>query len=357
MSQQSEIAFAHQDKRIELGHLLIGRVSRLWRQASVAALDSSWDALAPKMVQHVTAAQVAAANMATPYMDAIDRSYGNTAPPVSLVPEAFGGVMLDGREVGPAMFSAVTTTKQAIGGGMAPARAFEVGANALAVIVSTALQDMGRQADMTLGNARNYTSYVRVVGGSACSRCAVLAGIWSPETAFLRHASCCCTAAPINHEGKSKGQVPKGFHSSPDAYFESLSKAEQDRVFTNAGAEAIRNGADPVKVVNARRGAYGIGYNGHHQAPLPTATRNRLQQITIGVKPDGSPLKVFATTEGTTARGSFYKGESKLTQQAVKDGRYRRTTTVRVMPEQIVKMAGNNPDRFRELLQKYGYID
>lgn len=349
MSAQSQIADAHRAQRVEIGNVLIGRVRSLWSQASVNTLDGSWDALAPSMVAQVVKAQTASAALATPYMNGIDRSYGRTTPDVQLAPESFAGVTLDGREVGPAMYTAVTTAKTAIGRGMAPAMAFQVGANALAVVVSAALQDMGRQADFTLGRARTYTKYVRVVGGSACSRCAILAGIWSAETAFLRHVSCQCTAAPVQVDrvtGKEK--VPSGFHASPEAYFESLSKADQDRVFTKAGAEAIRQGASPVKVVNARRGAYGIGYNSHYYTPTPHSGR-RLMAKTIGRKPDGSPLKVFMTGEGTTARGEF--GRSEI---ARSDG-LRRTTTIRLMPEQLMHMAGGDTERFRDLIKRYGY--
>lgn len=353
MSRQSDLAFAHQAQRIELGHQLVSSVLKSWQFASVSDLDSSWDMLAPQIVAQVTAAQVAAARMTTPYMDAVDRSYGNTSPKLTLAPEAFGGVMLDGREVGPALYTAVTTAKTAIRGGMAPFAAFQAGATALAVVASAALQDMGRQADLTLGQARTYTSYVRVVGGSGCSRCAILAGIWSAQEAFLRHTSCQCTTMPVDYTREAT--APAGLHASPEAYFDSLSKEQQDHTFTKAGAEAIRQGANPVAVVNARRGAYGIGYSGHYNIPVPTGTHNVLKPLTIGVKADGSPLRVFATTEGTTARGAFARSEARASFTAGKQGRYRRTTTVRLMPEQIVKMAGNNPERFRELLTKYGY--
>jgi hypothetical protein len=239
---------------------------------------------------------------------------------------------------------------------MAPYTAFQSGMNALAVIASAALQDMGRQADITMGKARNYTAYIRVVGGSACSRCAILAGIWSGESAFLRHTCCQCTTAPVQIDrGKETPKIPSGFHDSPEAYFNSLSEADQNSAFTKAGAEAIRNGANPVSVVNARRGAYGIGYSGHYNVPVETGVRNTLKPITIGVKADGSPLQVFATREGTTARGAFARGEQKATLTAGKEGQYRRTTSIRLMPEQLMTMAGNNPARFRELIKRYGY--
>ena len=49
-------------------------------------------------------------------------------------------------------------------------------------------------------------------------------------------------------------QVAGDLTTDPRGYFDSLSKAEQDRHFTKAGAEAIREGADIGRVVNARRG-------------------------------------------------------------------------------------------------------
>lgn len=346
MSQQSEIAYRHKVERAQLQNDLIRRVKQLWSFGNVADLDGSWNALAPRITAQVAHAQVSAASQATPYMDAVDRSYGRRTPPSKLAVESFSGVTLDGRELAPFLFSAVTKTKEAIGVGMAAPNAFLAGANALAVFASAAMQDMGRQADITLGRSRTYTRYVRVVGGSACSRCAVLAGIWSAQTAFLRHLGCQCTACPVEvvreTGNREKFKIPDGFHEDPSAFFASLSEADQDRTFTKAGAEAIRNGADISKVVNARRGAYGIGYSGHYNTPVPIGTRNVLKPIQIGVKPDGSPLKVYATTEGTTARGDF--------------GKLRSSSTVRLMPEQLIKMAGTDTARFVELLKRYGYM-
>lgn len=59
--------------------------------------------------------------------------------------------------------------------------------------------------------------------------------------------------------------IPAREDSADDArtdvrrYFADLSAAEQDRVFTKGGAEAIRAGADIAQVVNSRRGVYEAG--------------------------------------------------------------------------------------------------
>jgi len=351
MSTLADLVSQHQDDRIALGNRLGVRLMGLWRTVPLQNLDAGWNVVAPQMVQQVTAFQRSAAVQAVTFSGALDSHYGYQAPKTMLNVDALTNVMGDGREVAPALYGAVTNTKTLIGGGVQPARAFESAAHFVAVLAQAAIQDMGRNADRAIAGGKQYTRYIRVANGSCCSRCAILVGMYSAEEAFRRHVSCQCSTVAITESGK----VPKDIPTDPQALFDSLSKAEQDRRFTNAGAEAIRAGADPVAVVNARRGAYGIGYSGH--STLPNPARSVLRPITIGVKADGTPLRVYATVEGTTARGAFGRSELRATAQASKDGRYRRTTTVRLLPEQIVKMAGGNPERMRDLLTKYGYIN
>jgi len=346
-----ELATRHHAARASLAEKTTLKALKTFRHTNLDFLDVSWTAIAPFLVADVKAAQLEAAQQAIPYMTSVADAYGGSPKQASLVPEAFTGVTLDGRELAPAMFGAITETKTLIGKGWAPERAFETGAAFLATVVKTAVADMGRQADNTLSTGKGWTHYIRVISAGACSRCAILAGSSSNAKPFKRHPNCKCTAIPENGE-----RTPEGFFHGPNDYFESLSPAEQDRVFTEAGAFAIRNGADPIQVVNARRGAYGIGYNAR---TVPGAGRNQLQKLTIGKKANGSPLQVYATTEGTTARGRFGRGELSAGGTSTKgDGeRYRRSTTLRLMPEQIQIMAGDNPARARELLQRYGYLD
>jgi hypothetical protein len=347
MASLLDLARSHQEARKKLVDNTAETAVGLFQQANVHYLDASWDALAPYLLAEVTAAQVTAARQATPYLDAI----GGSSTKLKLVPEALGGVAGDGRELAPAMFGSITHAKTLIGGGWSPEMAFQSGAAFLATVVKTAIADIGRMADDTVAANKGYTHYIRVVQPGACSRCAILAGKASASKPFLRHPNCHCTSMPSNQK------TPAGFFHGPNDYFESLSATEQDRVFTKAGAFAIRNGADPVQVVNARRGASGIGYASH--GGVTGAQRARLQKMTIGRRADGSPLQVYATQEGTTSRSQFGKGQIRLTDQYSKSetDRYRRTTTIRLMPEQIQVMAGDNPARARELLQRYGYLN
>ncbi|WP_434080883.1 hypothetical protein [Sanguibacter sp. Z1732] len=111
----------------------------------------------------------------------------------------------------------------------------------------------------------------------------------------------------------------EGYAVSPEEYFEELSEAEQERIFTKAGAEAIRNGADPTQVVNARRG-------------MSRAQSGRLTRDARGT---------YTTAEGATRRGMY--------------GR-RSGGAPRLMPESIVEIADGNVDRMQDLLRQYGYI-
>lgn len=339
MSLLSDIASEHQARRIRLGQVSAVRADVLWSRVDVDALDASWDAIAPRLTAEVVAGQVAAASMSAAYLDRVASVTRDTQDAAQLASAAFGGSTYDGREVGPALFGAVTTTKKAIGAGIAPALAFQSGASFLGVMVKAVIADMGRAADATLATGKGYTRYVRVVNPGACSRCAILAGSDRFSRPFKRHPACKCTSMPV----KNTDQLPKGMFSSPEEYFGSLSKAEQDRVFTKAGAESIRLGADPIGVVNARRGSY-----------LRPGIRNEL-----GFDANGKPIKAFMTTDGATIRGSYGRQELRRSESAVTKGagdRYRRTVNPRLMPETILQIARGDQELAVSLLRQYGYL-
>ena len=99
-----------------------------------------------------------------------------------------------------------------------------------------------------------------------------------------------------------------------------MSEAEQDRAFTRAGAEAVRVGADPVQVVNARRG-------------MSTAADGRL------VTSEGASVSRRGNVRGVAGRAMRAAGVS----------------GPRLMPESIMQIADTPSERVR-LLKAYGYI-
>ena len=106
-------------------------------------------------------------------------------------------------------------------------------------------------------------------------------------------------------------------------------------MFTNAGAEAIREGADINQVVNARRG-------------MTKSQSGRLVRDRFGN---------YSTTEGITRRGHAYQhlSPSRASDVRAAGSRYSRANRPRMMPETLREVATDRDD-FIRLLKANGYI-
>jgi hypothetical protein len=256
-----------------------------------------------RVVSIVTATQLVAAREAAasvPLMLAEQDISTDAAGEVNA--RAFAGVASDGRPL-----DSLLAIPESVG--------------ALELIVATQVQDAARgAAGVAVTSRPAATGYVRMLNPPSCSRCAVLAGkFYRWNTGFQRHPRCDCRHVP------SSENVAGDLTTNPNEYFDSLSPAEQDKHFTKAGAQAIRDGADISQVVNARRG-------------MSTAQ--------IGGR------KALVTTEGTTARGIAGKRLGDLRKSGEK---YRRSGRPRVMPETIYDVAADRADAIR-LLKVNGFI-
>ena len=300
--------YLREQQRLAAGS--VREVRRLWRQMG-EDFDTSWSRIAPAMLGVVTATQLQVAESAAEYVPDVLTEVSGPSPAVAgdVVPEAFVGVAGDGRPVSSLLRGGVTTSKLAVADGATTRQALLSGLSWLTMATATLMSDTGRGAER-VGMARfRGVSYVRALTPPSCSRCAILAGAtYRSEVAFQRHPRCDCRHVPIRgmdfRDAESEGLIV-----DPHSYFESLSEAEQNRIFTNSGAEAIRAGADPVQVVNARRGMH--------------VAQGRL-----------------VTSEGTTRRGLYGRTASRP----------------RLMPETIQRMSGGSPERYRQLLTEYGYL-
>jgi hypothetical protein len=348
MSSLADLAYARQERVVRVGDRAATISVRLWNSRITPELDASWAGLEPDLTSTVSAAQMVVAGGSTRYVAQADS--GRDGFPVE--PAAFGGVDASGRDLAGLLYGAVTTAKTLIGSGAGLQQALTGGAGYLSAMVKTATADTARSADLTAAVGRKYTHYVRVVQPGACSRCAILAGKDSYSTAFKRHPACRCTAMPVD----SLDSSPARLFANPTDYFETLSTSEQDRIFTKAGAEAIRAGADPVAIVSARRGAVGIDYSRSVLSgkTLPNSGR-RLERVVIGSK-DGQPVWGYVTGEGTTIRGAFAKQQIQVGAGVQKLGtRYRTVKRVRLMPETIIDLTDDVELR-RVLLRDAGYL-
>lgn len=217
---------------------------------------------------------------------------------------------------------------------------------AFGLMVATQLQDVARVVQsLAISTRPNVSGYVRMLNPPSCSRCAVLAGkFYRWNTGFERHPGCDCRHIP------SVEALAGDLTTDPQAYFESLPTASevaerypnlsvkmrreagiysQEDVFTKAGAQAIRDGADVTRVVNARRGM--------STAARGTSGRRMLAAEEVGGRP------VYITRESTTRRG------------AASRRRTGRNMSARLMPESIYEVADNREDALR-MLRLHGYI-
>jgi hypothetical protein len=319
-----DAAVAHYKQMQRLQGLVVLAAADLWAEVSLADLTGSWAAQVPLLLPVLSGVQVKAAAAGASYgAETLAQQGLYEAPQHFVDPKAFGGVASDGRTLEGLLYAAVPHVKVLIGGGMDPKQALKSGGSFLTTITRTQVADAGRGAAGVDTATRNRVSYVRMLNPPSCSRCSILAGrVYRWNAGFRRHPKCDCVHVQTTsvHAAKTEGLV-----HDPYEYFKSLSPEEQDRNYTKAGAQAIRDGGDIFQVVNSRRG---MSYAGESKD---------------GSK-RGQAVKGSFTTEGTTKRGNFRSASGDLTKGK------------RLTPDAIYKLNGDNRAAALKDLEKYGYI-
>lgn len=282
---------------------MLGRlIRRMWSGIDPADLDGEWARAVPSLALGLAGAQLAAARQADDYVAEVLAEQGLSPDSGDEVnPDAFAGIASDGRPLDSLLRNPITVVKAGLAGGASVSQSMAAGFANLDLLVRTQLADAGRVADqVAIASRPAATGYVRMVKAGACSRCVILAGRWYRWNAgFNRHPRCSCIGVPSPEDTSSD------LRTNPRAYFDSLSPTEQDKAFTKPGAQAIRDGSDMNRVVNARRGMYEAG-------------------------------DLQLTREATTRAGINRK--------------------VRLMPEQIYKLAGDDRGEALRLLRTNGYL-
>lgn len=307
---------------------VIGR--RLWGQVDGGNVLASFDgAVARSLLTALTAGQLAAADGAQGYVEAALEAQGVDPDPFGAVNgRALAGVASDGRSLDGLLRQPAQDTVGRLAAGVDVDQALASGLAQLERMLATQIADASRNAvQVGMVNDRQVKTYVRMVTAPSCSRCVVLAGrVYRTQRAFKRHPHCDCVMIP------SAEDSPDDWHTDPQAYFNRLSTAEQDKAFTKAGAQAVRDGGDLSRVVNARRGmaTSGESLTGVNADGRTVNVRHRTLSTTRVAGRD-----VATTTEATTRRGVGRK--------------------VRLMPEQIYAEAADRAEQIR-LLKVHGYI-
>ncbi|MGP9528589.1 hypothetical protein [Glutamicibacter sp. AOP5-A2-18] len=248
----------------------------------------------------VSSAQLANATAGASYSADALAEQGLYEPPQAFVnPSAFAGVAADGRTLEGLLYSTAPYVKNLIAGGMTPSLAMTAGSKHIEMLTKTTVADAGRGAAGVDIATRKNTGYVRMLNPPSCSRCSVLAGkFYRWNAGFRRHPGCDCVHVASTQKAIDAG-ASEGLIHDPYEYFNGLSEAEQDRAYTKAGAQAIRDGGDLFQVVNSRR----------------------------GMKPGG-----LVTTEGTSRRGNFGRGNGpRLTPEGIYSQNLSRADTLKAL--------------------------
>jgi hypothetical protein len=296
-----------------------------WQVVALGLGSRSWAEVAPNAISESWAQQIA------PLKNGFERLRRSVAvdsaiyTPLALVEQdsyqaadafvdvdAFMPTLATGGDLEEALYVPAIRTKEAIGRGVGVSESLEIGKQALYGVLTSALADTGRQVGGVTVAARPNVGYTRMLNPPSCERCVVLAGrFYRWNTGFLRHPRCDCVHVPTGVKSTAAARA-EGLIDDPYEYFNGLSKAEQDKIFGKAYAQAVRDGSDIFQVVNSKRGRLKHG---------------------------------LFTTEGTTRRG--YAGAK------LKRGQKRLT------PEGIYSLAGKENltrEQTLSLLEQHGYI-
>ena len=350
------VARAQYATQQSLAQRAVDALLELWQLLDPTGLAASWASqrLADRMFTSLATHQLAAASSAPRYVaTALAEQGAGSTPAGALNAEALAGVASDGRPLESLLAQPLIRVLTAIRDGASVADALRMGGSALATIAGTQVADAGRAAEqVAMVVEPAVTGHVRMLVPPSCGRCAVLAGrFYRYSDGFLRHELCDCRMVP------SAEDVAGDLRTDPDAYFRSLSREDQNKYFTVAGAEAIRLGADIAQVVNARRGARGLSSPGRLTEAEQKILRGGREKGYLE-RVDVYGRQVYITHEGTTRRGVAGRKLGAWSDPAPKQQgqRNRRAKTPRLMPESIAELAQGDREEQVRLLRRFGYL-
>jgi hypothetical protein len=277
-----ELAEARLRRQRALARHAATDIARLWARIDRTAIARSWAASLEAAAQVMESAQAIGAAGAAGYLDDLTATYNLPDSARGAVRAAgFAGTASDGRDLRTLLYQPAITALQSIEQGASVPRAMSAGRFSLDVIVRTQVADACRVADGVALTARSQLSgYVRMLSMPSCSRCVLLAGKrYRWNTGFQRHPRCDCRHIPCPED------VAGDLRTDPKLYFQSLPVKEQDRLFTPSGAQAIRDGGDISRVVNARGGMY-------------TASGRRFTHTAAQRRPRLMPEQIYTEANG-----------------------------------------------------------
>lgn len=347
MLPQASAEYYREQQKI-MGVVLL-TAKRIWGDRPPRDFDFWFDEHVDQFVALAEAGQRRAIAGTDEYVAAVLTELGTPVDPdVEIDQSPLIGIASDGRELDSLMYGAVIATKAKIAEAdtvtsQVITEAWSSGLSSLLRRFQLQVADAARVATSLHMTARNGVGYVRMLNPPSCKRCVVLAGkFYRYNQGFDRHPGCDCRHIP------ARENVARDLRTDPLEYFNSRTYEEQDKEFTYAGAEAIRDGAEITQVVNARRGMSTTQSNLRGWIP-----KGRLSTENVYGQ------DIATTNEGITRRGVAYQAMSEAgyakRSTDVRGRKYFQAKAPRLMPESIYEIADGRADALR-LLKLYGYI-
>lgn len=226
----------------------VAALTRLWAKTGTD-FSEGWRQIRARAIETMQLGRAAAIHAAIPYTsEVLAETRQHSTPSGVLVPAAFLEVAPNGYLVQDTLDRLPIVAKQAVAGGATGLEARAQASAWLSGVTLTMLADTRRDVFHTdMVQRPQLTGYVRMLNPPSCDRCVILAGkrfLWNEG--FQRHPNCDCIHIPASE------QVAGDLTTDPYAYFNSLDKAGQNRLFGKHGAQAIRDGADIYRVGNTR---------------------------------------------------------------------------------------------------------
>jgi hypothetical protein len=256
----SEVALRHYRRAASITRRVTEAMLEAWRLTGPAGFRDEL----PRMSTLLATGQLAQVLESSQYLEQVAAAQGLGPSASVLRPSGLVGRTAAGADLAEVLELPSIRVSALVTSGVDGKTAADSGAAMLTRIVSNEVTQAGNNAtQIGMAGHPGFRGYIRMMKPPSCSRCAVMAGSWWEwNEGFPRHPGCDCIHVPAADQADAmNGKPPWSANlraTDPKSYFESLSKADQDRYFGKTQADAIRGGANVTRTVNANTRAAGL---------------------------------------------------------------------------------------------------
>lgn len=265
-----------------------------WNQVDFNNVVDSWQQQLPRVTRVAEDVQEFSVIDAAAFMTVASAVQGRDIDDQINVDSYVGAMPYTGADLDAAFAGPAYRTLEAVRQNKPPNVAMYAGVAELARLTHAVTFDTAEEASLTVALSQHLT-YQRIPQVGCCVRCSMLTGQYFTSKVFKRHPHCRCVHVPV----LDPADAPKR-SNDPYELFNALSEEEQNKIWTKAGAQAIRDGADIYQVGNSltrplphrrsrRFTSEGAGKHGWYRnnAPAGKAGKRRLTVHEIYRRADG----------------------------------------------------------------------